>query len=239
MGRRRAIASSPTSENILDAAVASRIGWYTFEGRSNSDADRNIVADKSGNGLDMQVYFENWGASDGYTTTGYSEGCVGSFPTTAVVVNYILIPLLKPLDDNFTIIIERARYSNAGLNKYCALVGSCALENANASPILIEYKEEQSASYARDTKYRGKILMTTASESPIIWVTPDSYMGQEATGQVSNTYTIKEIYIGRVRKEAGESQRFKIKSVHLFSQKLTDKQIQAYINAYIDEEFAL
>lgn len=235
MNRRRAIASSPV-KGEMGAILANRIGWYTFEGRSNNDADRDIVMDKSGKGLPMQVVFSNWGATDGYTTTGYYDGCLCSF---AEKINYALIPLTEPLNENFTIIIERTRYNNAGMNQFCSLVGSGAVETNNTSPLLIEYREASDSSYARDTRYRGLNIASSASSSPIVWMTKDSYTGQRVEGNYTNNYLVKELYLGRVRINAGESQRFKIKSVHLFNKQLTDEQILSYIHTYIDPTFTL
>lgn len=238
MNRRRAIASSPV-KGEMGVILANRIGWYTFEGRSNNDADRDTIMDKSGKGLPMQVVFSNWGATDGYTTTGYFDDCLCSFPSPSTLVNYALIPLAEPLDENFTIIIERTVYNNAGLNEFCSLVGSVAVNNNSTSPLLIEYRETSSHNLVRSTNYRGLKLASSVSSSPIVWMTKDSYTGQHVEGSYTNNNLVKELYLGRVRKDAGTSQRFRIRSVHLFNKELTDEQILSYIHTYIDPTFTL
>lgn len=237
MNRRRAIASSPV-KGEMGAILANRIGWYTFEGRNNNDADRDIVMDKSGNGLPMQVVFSNWGTTNGITTTGYYDDCLCSSPTNSSV-NYALIPLIEPLDENFTIIVERVVYANVVMNEYSSLLGSVAVEVNSTSPLLIEYRENSASSYARSSHYRGLKLASSASSSPIVWMTKDSYTGQHVEGSYTNNYLVKELYLGRVRINAGTSQRFVIKSVHLFNKQLTDEQILSYIHTYIDPTFTL
>lgn len=233
MNRRRAIAASPTEGTELGAMLKSRIGWYTFEGRTNSDTDREVVQDKSGRGLPMSVNFKSWGTGDDYNKFGYYDDCICCPNAIDVAEATIKIPLSHPLTDSFTIIVDRYYYNVSGMQSYAATIGSTAAEASGTSPLLMDYSDSTPNNIR--TSYRGKKLYTGRSNSKIIWMTPDTYCGfPSEESAFKNSYSVNALYLGIVRPNAGAVQRIKIKSVHIFDQSFSAEDVQSYINKYIE-----
>lgn len=240
IGRRRAISSSPVKSEWGEI-FAKRIGWYTFEGRSNDDADREVVQDKSGRGLPMQVKFTNWGGGDAYTKNGYSNDKLYVAPSAVSTAADIRIPLSAPLSKKgFTIILERGVYGVAGMKAYASTMGSVATTNSNTSPINIEYigstltASELTTSAFGSTAYKGQI------NDEIIWLTAESYCGKNSGSYLpTNDYEVSLLLLAKIRPGDFAIQRASFKSIHIFNDNLTTEQVVAYIKAFVNPEYNL
>lgn len=228
---RRGGQAHPTAGASMDDDL---IAKYTFVGRSNDDADKTIVADESGRGLPMQVNFSNWGSGDDYTKTGYYDDCLCSFPGSS---NYAHIPLSEAIGSDFTIIIEREFYNLQGLAQYSTLLGSDSSLSTSSSAFFIEYKNSNTEIYS---SVQGSRTYTGRSNSPIVWMTPNTYCGIiNESYAPSNNAIATNLYIGRVRLNIYNSQRFKIKSIHIFRKAYPAEMVANYIKRNIDSNYVL
>ena len=240
IGRRRAISSSLVKSEWGEI-LAKRIGWYTFEGRSNDDADREVVQDKSGRGLPMQVKFAKWGGGDAYSKNGYSNDRLYIAPSSSSTDADIRIPLSAPLSKKgFTIILERGVYNVISLRAYSLTMGSVATTNSNTSPITIEYIDsalvasELTTSAFGSTAYKGQI------NDGIIWLTAESYCGKNSGSySPTNDYEVSLLLLAKVRPGNFAIQRASFKSIHIFNDNLTTEQVVAYIKAFVNPEYNL
>ena len=232
MNRRRAIASSPIAGITMEDYL---IGKYNFIGRSNDDPDRGIVQDLSGRGNPMTLSFNNWGKGDAYTTTGYYDDCLCSFPGS----NYATIPLTEPMSDNFTIIIERAFYSG-GLANYSALLGSNSSLSSSKSTIFLEYIDAGYEGGGYSCVLGAKVHFGRTNGNGIAWLTPFGYNGYMNDDFVpTETSYATKLIIGKLRDSVFYYQRFKIKSIHIFNRVFGAQEIEEYIKKNIDANYTL
>lgn len=220
MNRRRAIQSSPTQFTL--AMNDNLIAMYDMSGKSNDDADRNVVADQSGKGHDISF---NTTFDSAY---GYHDGRLVSKDAYDIVLS-------ETLGNEFTIIIDREFVEN--ITTYSALIGARALEDSNKSTFYGEYRD--SGNVYLNT-YRGGHIYKGRINSPIFFMTPNCYNGFVNNNLVTTTnYTTNRLTIGRSRTGAGYPQTTRIRCIYIFNKTFSPNDIERYIQENIMPDYVL
>lgn len=220
MNRRRAIQSSPTQFTL--AMNDNLIAMYDMSGKSNDDADRNVVADQSGKGnnISFNIAFDS--------TYGYHDGRLVSRDSYDIYLS-------ETLGDEFTIIIDRVFAED--ITNYSALIGARALEDSNKSAFCGEYRD--SGNVYLNT-YRGGHIYEGRINSPIFFMTPNCYNGFVNNNLVTTTnYTTNRLTIGRVRTGAGYPQTTRIRCIYIFNKTFSPNDIERYIQENIMPDYVL
>ena len=213
------------------------VAAYNFKGRSNDDADRDVILPYLGGG-NMVVEFGNyWGAGDEYTRTGYYDEALSCASNCKGAI--INLPIL--LQNDFTIIVKRAFYSATGLknNVYTATIGSTGYDDNTQCPLLIEY---QSATGAFETNVMGRTYKNRIDDGfNIAWVTPEYYNNAPlAVTTSTHSQPFNILNIGRVRSTLGAfAQRWTMYEIHIFDKTYTPEEIEMYIRRAIDSRYVL
>lgn len=223
--------------NALAEMEAHLIGKFSFEGRSNDDADRSIVLDQSNGGSIMTLYLDSsWGKGDDYTKTGYYDDALCLAEKNA----YVSIQLPQPIKEEFTIIAHRMWYNLGGFNgsRYSSLIGSSDVRNASSSPIYLEYKGDSIStpivSRSAFAIYNDRV------ESPIAWLTPNMYNNREM-GATTEEGEVQTLYLGRLRANIAPNSmpRVVLYSLHIFKKTYSPDEIAAYIRGKILPDYQL
>lgn len=223
MNRRRAIASFPVAgEDIAEFLMAR----FSFEGRTNQDSDRTTVYETTGKGFaTMTIKMASWTKDYGYQ----DDILVGNGDANS----YGTITLAEPIGDNFTIIIHRDLLPIDEIGG--TLLGS-ASPASGQSTLWMEYKTNG----ALQTVCRGGIISSERIDSPVAWMTPNSYNGLVNENlTTSNSYTTTQLVIGKMRTGVSSAQKFKIHSIHIFNKSFSPSEIEKYIQKYIDGSYSL
>ena len=209
------------------------IGAYTFEGRSNEDADRDIVEDKSGYNNTLTLKSMLWGFIDGSNPNFVREG----FWDDALWLSrngYGEIALPKGLTD-FTIIAKRAVFGvNAGSN-WCPLVGTG--RSRGTGLFWLEYNADDGRGYTNQVN--GLMYALTSLESEVSWMTNTYYNGHRLTGTQGNDVHDGMVYINGFRGDVTGGKYQKIYAVYLFNRQLAPSEIEAFIKEKIDASYVL
>lgn len=228
--------NQPTS--IVKEMEQHLIAKFSFEGRSNNDADRDIIVDQSGKGATMTLNFSgSWGAGDEYTLTGYYDDALCVAERGA----YATIQLPVAISDDYTIICHRGYYGDSGFKscQYSSLLGSRATDSASVSPIYMEYYDVAAPLLTQSFGRRMNRV-----ESPVAWLTPTHYNNREL-GEKSSTTSdgkvVDTLYIGRIRANVTpvNKPRAKVFSIHIFDQSFSAEDIAAYITARVLPSYQL
>ena len=208
------------------------IGAYTFEGRSNEDADRDIVEDKSGYNNTLTLKSMQWGFVD----SGYPDLVREGLWDDALwlsVSGYGEIALPKGLTD-FTVIAKRFAFNaNAG-GAWAPLVGTG--KSSGKGLFWLEYVADngQYTNQVNGLKYTLSSL-----ESEITWMTNTLYNGHRLTGTQGNDVHDGMVYINRFRGDVVSAKFQKIYAVYLFNRQLSPSEIEAFIKEKIDASYVL
>lgn len=218
------IADKPLNE------IGSLIGAYTFEGRTNDDADRDIVQDKSMYGNNMTLVNMDWGASKNGVTCGYNDDALYMFQGTKAPYGRINVEL-----NDFTIIVHRSELFTSALGSYSALIGSEDISNTNVSPLIIDYTDDgtsfKSSAFGKSISKRGG--------SPVVWMTNSLFDNVSMnSGDVVGT-RVGKILLGKLRINTGNTQTIGIKGLYIFRQNLHPATIERFIQKHIDESYVL
>lgn len=244
LNRRRAISSSPTEGDPLKKVLESCVGWYTFEGRSNSDADRAIVYDQSGKGNNMTLYNMQWTSVSQYEAvkSGYYEDCLWMFPSNweqsmGYQQSYGKITM-TPLNE-VTIIVNRSLLPPGislenGFFAWTCLIGSGEFSDANI--FFVETKNDSSIFYNtfRGLRYYGK------EQSEVIWMNGSHYCGHIMTGTPNTRVHDGVIYLNKLRGDyLGKGGWLKLKGLYIFNRQLTPNEIEEFIHEYVDSTYVM
>lgn len=208
------------------------IGAYTFEGRSNEDADRDIVEDKSGYNNTLTLKSMQWGFIDSAYPDVVREGLWDDALWLSVSgCGEIALP--KGLTD-FTVIAKRFVFSaNAG-REWAPLVGTG--KSSGKGLFWLEYNEGNGR-YANQVN--GLKYTLSSLESEITWMTNTHYNGHRLTGTQGNDVHDGMVYINRFRGDVGNAKFQKIYAVYLFNRQLSPSEIEAFIKEKIDASYVL
>lgn len=209
------------------------IGAYTFEGRSNDDEDRAVILDKSGNGNTLSLVDMNWGNGDSYTLTGFYDDYLCLAPRNG---GYGIINYDNALDaKNITIIYSADSYGVEGLENYGATIGSEGYNDANTSPIYMQYSE-YGVVYSRCVDFR----ISKTSKYPIVnWMNYGYFNNQPMQAIAVKDTQIRSILVGRIRSSIPENQRIKVKCIYIFNTNLDPADIEHFIINNIDPTYTL
>lgn len=213
------------------------VGAYSFEGRTNTEDNRNIVLDRSSNGNVMTLHNMKWGwqhSSEDLLKEGYFNDSLYFGPQSNNSTAYGQILLSTPLSD-VTIICKRGAYSaNDQIQQsWRSLVGSGAV--SDKSVVLAEYKNDSGQWM---TGVFGKSY-TGRESGRIIWLNKTHYCGNKLTGEGNNRAHDGYIYVNKLRGdvEGGGAQR--IFCLYIFNRSLTPAEIEAFIHEHIDAEYVM
>lgn len=208
------------------------IGAYTFEGRSNEDADRDIVEDKSGYNNTLTLKSMQWGFIDSAHPDLVREG-LWDEALWLSRSGYGEITLPNGLTD-FTIIAKRFAFNaNAG-REWSPLVGTG--KSSGKGLFWLEYN----AGKGQYTNQVNGLNYTLPSlESEITWMTNAHYNGHRLTGTQGNDVHDGMVYINRFRGDVSTTKFQKIYAVYLFNRQLSPSEIEAFIKEKIDASYVL
>ena len=208
------------------------IGAYTFEGRSNEDADRDIVEDKSGYNNTLTLKSMQWGFIHNNLPDLIREG----FWDDALWLSqsgYGEITLPNGLTD-FTIIAKRFVYgANAG-NRWSPLVGTG--KSSGKGLFWLEYIADN-GQYTNQVN--GLNYTLSSLESEVSWMTNTHYNGHRLTGTQGNNVHDGMVYINKYRGDVNSTRYQKIYAVYLFNRQLSPSEIEAFIKEKIDASYVL
>lgn len=237
MNRRRAIQSSPVTTDIMESCV----GKYWFRGKKNTDADRNIVVDESGNGNDLYLYDFTWGyedASNAWQKEGYFDdqlwfSSAGSPIDTKPYGRIVMQPL-----NSCTIIIKRFpvfNYTDGGMWPiYGVLMGSGY--DLTHSRYNIEYKSPENKLV---TVNAGKTV-TEFINQDVVWLNDTHYCGKKFSGTSNNRVHDGVFYLHRLRGNADADKCYmRVSCIYIFNRSLTPSEIENVINSEIDSNYKL
>lgn len=219
--------------NIMKHCVAK----YTFDGRTNADADRNTLYDSSGNENHMTLYNMSWGASySDLVKEGYFNGALYLRPKANGGNSYGMVTLKTPLSE-MTLIIKRAQYAiNNNLNvAWCALIGS-GYEPSNAL-MSLEYKNDSGIM----TSQADGLIINERNSQDIVWMNMTHYCGKKLTGTAAGKVHDGRVYLNKLRGNlsinGGNAQ--KIECIYIFNKSLTPSEIKAVITTEIDATYVM
>jgi hypothetical protein len=238
MNRRRAIASSPVKSE-MGAILNSCVGWYSFEGRSNTDADRNIVYDKSGKGNDMQLFNMSWGYTTGYEIIkeGYFNDRLYFRSTNFSGNSYGKITLQSPLQE-VTVIMKR--YGTYGVNDQVMGNGTASLGSGETIDSNIFSLERYASSNSSITNAVQGLSVVGRESSQIVWMNSTHYCGKKLTGTPTDKTHDGVIWLNRDRGDVAKLGRgAQIYCFFIFDRSLTPDEILLFINTYVDASYVL
>lgn len=208
------------------------IGAYTFEGRSNEDADRDIVEDKSGYNNTLTLKSMRWGFIDDPYPDLVREG----FWDDALWLSrsgYGEIALPNGLTD-FTIIAKRFAFNADAGDQWSPLVGTG--KSSGKGLFWLEYVADN----GQYTNHVNGLNYTLPSlESEITWMTNTHYNGHRLTGTQGNDVHDGMVYINRFRGDVNTTRFQMIYAVYLFNRQLSPSEIEAFIKEKIDASYIL
>lgn len=195
-------------ENKVNATLP--IAHYSAAGKTNTDTDRAILKDLSGNGHDISLYNFAWNTLSGYNGNG---GLVFDG-----VDDYGYVTGLPILTD-FTVIVNRkfTKFSN-----YCVL--SKYLYSTQQGEFILEITDLNSSSN-RAVSFGANKYISMPNDNGITFMTTNKYNGTNITK--GNTLETNYMYIG---KSIDYSRCFggTISEIYLFDKVLPDKEILYY-----------
>lgn len=208
------------------------IGAYTFEGRSNEDADRDIVEDKSGYNNTLTLKSMQWGVID----SAYPDLVREGFWDDALWLSqsgYGEITLPNGLTD-FTVIAKRFVFAAAAGRGWSPLVGT---GKSNGKGLFwLEYNADNGI---YTTQVNGLSYTLSSLESEVTWLTNTHYNGHRLTGTQGNNVHDGMVYINRFRGDVGTTKFQKIYAIYLFNRQLSPSEIEAFIKEKIDASYVL
>ena len=219
-------------DSIEEGLYASMVAGFTFEGKSNDDADATTVKDKSMYGNDMVL--ENWtfGGGDAYTSNGYYDGALCHQGSSGRAI----INLSEPISE-CTIIVDRELYSIVGLQLWQAIIGAEKVGNTQSSAVALEGVPD-SANVGN--LYFGKSVNVAATkrERAIAWMNSErTNIARFDTGEPNGTQA-QRFVLGAYRKASSTNlDRYKIRAVYIFNKSLSVSTIEAFIRKFIDPEY--
>ena len=208
------------------------IGAYTFEGRSNEDADRDIVEDKSGYNNTLTLKSMQWGFIHNTLPDLIREG----FWDDALWLSqsgYGEITLPNGLTD-FTIIAKRYIYAASSGRGWSPLVGTG--KSSGKGLFWLEYNADNGI---YTTQVNGLSYTISSLESEVTWLTNTHYNGHRLTGTQGNNVHDGMVYINRFRGDVSTTKFQKIYAVYLFNRQLSPSEIEAFIKEKIDASYVL
>lgn len=230
--RRRGLATHPAMVDLLKDTL---IGAYSFAGKSNDDADWNIVKDMSGKGADLEILDATNGVKDSVAgmSSGYqSDGSYFKGNGSGNGYCRVAIPTLS----DFTIILKRNAWTS---DQWKTFLGTDNAEGG--SSIYIDYREANntfSPHYARTNTHT--LYSKEVKNATLIWMTPTHFNGiamDEAP--TINPPAEGYMYIGKIRGNQAATTRWQIYSLYIFNQSLPHELIEQFIQENIDESYVL
>ena len=193
------------------------IAAWSAEGKTNSDPDRNILKDLTGNGYDITLNglaFNSEGS--GYEHPDYPDALVFDG------VDDYGINENMPILTDYTVIFKREHLSitdSYPVAKLDVNKGSFGLDNS------FNYGVNSFKTFTAEVykEYMGNIL----------WMTPNSLCGVKITKGTRNDTNI--LVLGNY----GTYSNFAFYSLYLFDHSLGEQEIKSFIRKYIDPNYVL
>lgn len=236
---RRGVQGNQPKITIMDSCV----GKYWFNGKTNTDADRDVVYDQSGHGNDLRLYNVNFGYIDSNNSSwqreGYYDGKLwfASANSQAGTAPYGVIKM-QPLT-SCTIIIKRdaiANYTDNGMwATYGVLLGSG--QTLSQSRYLVEYKDSDGKMTANNNGFLSKRFI---SDSKVIWMNDTHYCGASLTGTSSEREHDGLFYLHKLRGDTPVNKCYvRVYCIYIFNRNLTPEEIEQVIHNEIDDTYVM
>lgn len=208
------------------------VGAYTFKGRSNEDADYDLVQDRSGNGNIMTIYWTDFGKKDSNLPdllgNGYWNDMLWFNGST-----YAKIALPNGLT-TMTVISKRTVFNPGVGGIWTPLIGSGSA--AGKGLLWMEYRE---GSAKEISQFNGKKFVIGKAESPIVWMNNTYYNGHLLTGTEGADIHDGIIYLNRFRGDVAGSNPLQMTCLYIFNRELAPAEIETFIKAHIDADYVL
>lgn len=193
------------------------IAAWSAEGKTNSDPDRNILKDLTGNGHDITLNnFAFNSKGSGYEHPDYPDALVFDG------VDDYGINEDMPILTDYTVIFKREHLSISNsypVAKLDATKGSFGLDNSENGGVN-SFKTFNIGVYK---EYMGNI----------VWMTPNSFCGVKITKGTKDDTNI--LTLGKYTTYSNVA----IYSLYLFDHLLDEQEIKSFIRKYIDPEYVL
>lgn len=191
------------------------VAAWSARGKRNTDYDKNILKDLTGNGHDIQLHNFNWNTKSGYDNATYPEALIFDG-----IDDYGINESMPVLND-YTIIVKRVRLGGQW-------VASKAFNNSVWGAFIFE---DSRGCYSYN-RYNPII----PSKDSIVYGTTTSYNGQSIKKGSSVDGPV--LTLGCLTNKE-EFYKGAIYSVYLFDRTLPDQEIKSFIRTYIDSEYLL
>ena len=225
--RRRGLATHPA---VVDILKDSLIGAYSFAGKSNGDADWNIVKDMSGKGEDLKILGMTPSGSDGYQADG-------SFYKDSTSKGYCQVAL-PPLQE-ITIIVKRKRYT---LQAWQCFLSVPLPSNSDTAILYMDQNGTNNVYDAHSCRSFTHYIKDSSinSSDGVMWMNSDMF-NNKTMGKASVNYAPfsgGNLYIGKISAST-IANNWRIYSLYIFNKSLTPELIEQFIQENIDESYVL
>lgn len=217
--RRRLLIDAARKNNKI--TYPGLIAAWSAKGKSNDDADRNVLRDLTGNGHDITLNgfaFNTEGS--GYNNPEYPDALVFDG-----VDDYGIINKDNPVLEDFTIIAKRI-YQNDKKN-------GCLLSKYKIGNSCFSFE-----SNGNNFGVFGSPNVIIYSEIEIVYGTTKSYNGERSLTKGNNRdANFVQIKLGTF--DDVRFSNFAFYSTYLFDRSLDEQEIKAFIRKYIDADYLL
>lgn len=214
------------------------VGAYTFINRTNDDANRDIVPDRSGNGNFMTLYNMNYGYENpnyDFIKEGYFNDKLYFRSTYFGGNSYGKIEMAEPLEE-VTIIMKRSAVYDLNTNVMrsgTSAVGSGETQAANI------FSLERFNGSAISNEVEG-LSVADRDSAEIVWMNATHYCGKKMSGTKQDKVHDGVIYINRDRGDlTGLGRGAMIDGIFIFNRSLSPTEIEEFIHKYIDSSYTL
>ena len=190
-------------------------------GRSNDDADRDIIKDLSGTGTDIQLYNFGWIEESGYNTTTYKGALVSDG-----VDDYGLC-------ENFPILTKEKGYTVVAIRKWISFNGTGCLVSRRSSTnpvngafnVEINTGNNDNPSQGRCDNFGGSLNINLDLKTSFIFQNSKIYNGNSIG--LGNFEDSNKLGIFRFPTIGSPTSCLALYALEIYDHDLTDEEIQA------------
>lgn len=210
------------------------IAAWSVKGKTNEDADRNVLKDLTGNGHDITLNNFAWNTESGYSNPKYPDALVfDGVDDYGIAVNL-------PRFDDFTFICLRD-YLTKDTSKF-QMFGLLQKQNGNNNiDRIFDFESCASNDSFYFLSYGNQIKISSIMNfnKSVTWANTNSYNGLLPIDRGDNQiYDTNDFYLGKSQ----DNLRFFhgiFYSAYLFDRSLDEQEIKSFIRKHIDPEYLL
>lgn len=221
--RRKLLESYATNKLVYPGLIAA----WSAKGKTNDDADRNVLKDLTGNGHDITLNNFAWNTESGYSNPKYPDALVFD-GVDDYGVNESIKYVLDGCEE-YTIIAKR-KYIDLSKNK-APVFSITSIGSETNTLFLFEHYNGNNITFNK-----GISTINVSFPDEISWQTNETY-NQQPIKQGTST-SVKGFVIGRYGRDV-QFVTVALYSYYIFNRTLSDQEIKSFIRKYIDPEYLL